>query len=512
MRRNVIALLLVMSAGVEAQAQIGTVHFRTSCAPSTAPDFDRGVALLHSFEFGSAVAAFNTVLRTDSSCAMAWWGIALSRWSNPMVNANRSPAALQSGLDAAVSASVLAANATERERAYASAVGELYADFEHADQRSRVTAYERAMDALVRREPADTEAMIFHAIALVAAAQPTDKTYANQLRAGAILESLWVKKPDHPGLPHYISHAYDVPALADKAAAAAERYSHIAPSAAHALHMPSHTFTRVGNWDESIAANKRSVTLAMKADIIGEALHASDYLEYAYLQTRRVKEAKLIVDSLPIYSIKFDALSVPGAAPPSAAIFALAAIPARFALERQEWREAAALTPRPSAFPYADAMTWYARALGAAHFGGLTAARAAADTLDVLRVKLINQHEDYWAEQVGIQTATVRAWIAFGENNRPDALARMRAAAAREDATDKSAVTPGPLAPAREQLGDMLLAMGVPVAALAEYRQTLKHEPNRYRTLEGARRAAEKAGDRKTAAQFAAEIKKLEQH
>ncbi|MDB4909526.1 MAG: repeat-containing protein, partial [Gemmatimonadetes bacterium] len=243
--------------------QLGTVHFATSCSSSVAPVFDRAVALLHSFEFGASIRAFNDVLATDSSCAMAYWGIALSRWSNPMAPGARPIAQLQLGRQAANAATRLSARASERERGYVRAVGQWYDDFEHKDQRARVIAYERSMSELVIREPADTEAMIFHALSLIASAPPTDKTYANQLKAGGILEALWAQQPNHPGLAHYIIHSYDYPPLASKARAAAQRYASIAPSAAHALHMPSHTFTRLGMWSESASANTRSMEVAL---------------------------------------------------------------------------------------------------------------------------------------------------------------------------------------------------------------------------------------------------------
>ena len=314
--------------------KLGTVHFATSCSPAVTPQFDRAVALLHSFEFGASIRAFNEVLAADSTCAMADWGIALSRWSNPMAPGNRSVVQLQQGKQAVDAAMRLGVRASERERGYIHAVSRLYDDFEHTDQQTRVVAYERAMNELVMRQPADTEAMIFYAISLTASASPTDKTYANQLKAGSILEPLWAKQPNHPGLAHYIIHTYDYPALADKARAAAQRYAIIAPSAAHALHMPSHTFTRVGMWQESVDANNRSMKVALSSGSIAEALHAADYAMYAYLQMGKESAAKAILDGLPALAARFDPNAITGAAPGSAGVFALAAIPARWALER----------------------------------------------------------------------------------------------------------------------------------------------------------------------------------
>ena len=512
------ALAVVMPAtGLTAQAhehaapaeKLGSVHFATSCLPKVAPDFDRSVTLLHSFEFGQAITGFGDVLAADSSCAMAHWGIALSRWTNPMAAGLRAPAALEQGRRAATTAARLGEKATAREREYIGAVGQLYADYEHAPQAARVAAYEQAMAGVAAHNPADTEAQIFHAIALVAAAPPTDKSYANQLKAGAILEALWAKEPNHPGLAHYIIHAYDVPSLAPQAKAAAERYADIAPSAAHALHMPSHTFTRVGLWQESVNTNLRSIAAADRESAIGELLHASDYAVYAYLQMRQDAAAKKIVDGLPAVAARLDPTAITGAASGGAGVFALAAIPARWALERRAWNEAAALVPRASSLPYADAMTWVTRALGSAHTGDLTRARASIDSLESIRSRLSASGESYWAEQVAIQALEGRSALLVAEGRREEAVAAMREAAAREDATEKNAVTPGPLVPAHELFGDLLTELKRPVEALAEYRKSMAKEPNRYRALVGARDAAKAAGDTEAASGYAAAIARL---
>jgi len=465
--------------------EFGTVHFATSCNPQVTPRFDRAVALLHSFEFGASIRTFNEVLAADTTCAMAQWGIALSRWSNPMAAGNRSVAQLQQGRLAVDAANRLSPRASDRERGYIHAVGMLYDDFEHKDQRTRIVEYERAMGELVMRQAADTEALIFYAIALAASAPPTDKTYSNQLKAGSILEPLWVKLPDHPGLAHYIIHTYDNPALADKARAAAQRYASIAPSAAHALHMPSHTFTRVGMWEESANTNNRSMKVALGSGSIAEALHASDYAMYAYLQMGKDSEAKAILDGLPTLAARFDANAVTGAAPGSAGVFALAAIPARWALERRAWREAAALEPKASAYPYTEAMTYLARSLGASHTGDLAKSRISIDSLASIQQRLSAKGEAYWAEQVAIQNLEARAWLDLAERRESSALTVMREAVTREDATEKSAVTPGPLAPARELLGDMLMELKRGAEARVEYRETLKKEPNRRHAVRG---------------------------
>lgn len=462
-----------------AAERLGTVHFPTSCSPKVRSQFDRAVALLHSFEFGASIRAFNEVLAADSTCAMAHWGIALSRWTNPMAAGNRSVALLRQGKQSADAALRLSAAATDRERGYIAAVSQLYDDFEGKDQGTRILAYERAMNELAAKHPEDTEARIFHAIALAASASPTDKSYAKQLKAGSVLETLWEKQPDHPGLAHYIIHSYDYPALADKARAAARRYSVIAPSAAHALHMPSHTFTRVGMWEESIHTNKRSGDVALTSGSIAEALHAADYRMYAYLQLGKEREAKAVLDSLPALAARFDPTAITGAAPPLAGFFALAAIPARWVLERKAWAEAAALEPRSTDYPYTEAMTHFARSLGASRTGDIVRARVSVDSLAAIQQRLITKGEPYWAEQVAIQHLAAQAWLDLAEGRHTEALVRMREAASREDATEKSAVTPGPLAPARELLGDMLMELKRPREARAEYRATLKKEPGR---------------------------------
>jgi hypothetical protein len=468
-------------------AELGTVHFATSCRPAVSAQFDRGIALLHSFEFGSAIQTFSGVLASDSSCAMAEWGIALSRWTNPMAAGIRSPAQLEPGRQAAELATRLGVRATERERGYIAAVSQLYDHAADRSQRERVVAYERAMHDLTVAQPADTEALIFYAISLVASAPPTDKTYANQLKAGKILEPLWAKLPNHPGLAHYIIHTYDVPALADQARAAAARYASIAPSAAHALHMPSHTFTRVGMWEESVRTNLRSIETAIATGAIGEALHASDYAVYANLQLGREADAKALLDrAMTTLAAKFDPNAVTGAAPGSAGVFALAAIPARWTLERGAWADAAALKPARSSYPYADAITWFAVAMGASHTGDLARAAAAVDTLGALSARLATAGDAYWSEQVAIQQLDAAGWLAHARHHDDEALAKLREAADREDATEKSATTPGPIAPAHELLGDLYAEVGRAADARAEYRITLEKEPNRRHSMQRA--------------------------
>ncbi len=491
------------------QPKLGTVHFSTSCSPAVAPTFNRGVALLHSFEFGGAITTFNDVLARDSTCAMALWGVALSRWTNPVLAGARSAAQLRSGKEAADGAVRLGVRATERERGYITAVSRLYENYETTNQAARIAAYERAMATLAAAQPADTEATIFHAVALIAAAPPTDKTFANQRKAGAILEPLFAKLPNHPGIAHYIIHAYDVPPLAAQAEDAAKRYATIAPSSAHALHMPSHTFTRVGWWKESIRANLRAVESARAEGSFAEALHASDYAMYAHLQMRNDSASRQIMRGLPALAARFDVNAIGSGASGVAGVFALAAIPARFALERRSWSEAAALVPARSDFPWTEAMTYFARSLGSAHTGRLDSARVAIDTLGAIRDRLAAKGEAYWSDQVAIQRLAALASLQFAERRADSAVATMRDAADREDLTEKSVVTPGPLAPARELLGDMLMELGRPREALAAYRATLVKEPNRFHALCGAVKTAAAAGDRASAARFAAQVREL---
>ncbi|MGE5207658.1 MAG: hypothetical protein ACM3PW_18760, partial [Chlamydiota bacterium] len=441
--------------------KLGTVRFATTCNAPAQKEFNRAVALLHSFEFSRAIAGFHSTLKADPSCAMAYWGIALSQWGNPFADGLKAPSQLRDGRTAAAKATASGASSnpkkTARERAYIAAVAKLYADFEHTPQSTRLLRYRDAMAEVARRYPQDHEASIFYALALAVAADPADKTYSNRLQAGQILEKLFAQEPDHPGLAHYIIHTYDVPPLANKAIPAARRYAAIAPDAPHALHMPSHTFTRVGYWEDSIASNLAAAASARRAGETAEELHADDYLAYAYLQSGRDQAAGELVKSLPQLSARFDpSRIIGGAAPPAAGYYALAAIPARFALERNDWQAAARLQARDTPVPFADAVTYFARGLGSANLGDAAGAQAAAEALRKLAQRLQAAKESYWPEQVEIQRLGVLAWAALAEGRKDDALRDMTAAAQREDATEKSAITPGPLKPARELLGEML--------------------------------------------------------
>jgi tetratricopeptide (TPR) repeat protein len=489
--------------------KLGTVHFATSCNGVTQKEFNRAVALLHSFQFSRAIEGFNAVLGEDATCGIAYWGIALSDWSNPFAPGMKDKSQLHAGRESVERGKAVGAK-TERERAYVAAVGQLYGDYENTPQPVRLIVYRDAMRELAAKYPADHEAQIFYALALAASEDPADKTYADRLKAGAILEKLFAEEPTHPGLAHYIIHTYDVPALAGQGLVAARRYSEIAPDAPHALHMPSHTFTRTGYWQESIDSNIAAAAAARREGQTAEELHANDYEIYAYLQTGQNEVAGRIVNSLPEIASRFDPKAViGGAGGPAAGYFALAAIPARFALERRDWKQAAQLALRETPFPHTDAITWFARGLGSARLGQGAPANESATALRRIRERLLKGGENYWARQVEIQEVAVGAWAALATGKREDALRQMKSAAELEDGTEKSAVTPGPLAPARELLGEMLLEMNEPAQALAEFEATLKKEPGRFRALYGAAHAAQLSGSRDASQRYFRELLKI---
>jgi tetratricopeptide (TPR) repeat protein len=474
-----------------------SVKFQTSCATAVKDDFNKGVALLHSFWFPESIKTFESILARDPSCGMAHWGIALSNWGNPFggLKQGRPIELTKASIDKALATG----SPTPRERGYMKAVAQLVTASDPGSHAARIGAYETAMEQVSQDNPADTEARIFYALAVAQTAGPADKTYAKNLKAAGILEPLFEKMPTHPGLAHYIIHAYDAPPLAEKALVAARKYASLAPAIPHALHMPSHTFTRVGSWKESIETNKRSADAARKSNGPGEELHALDYQTYAYLQIAQDKAAKAVVDH---------AVAVVGGAEGAAAgaagagAFAVAAIPARYALERGAWAEAAALPVRPANTAYTEAITHFARAIGAARSGNPAAATADIDRLGALRDKLRDAKDVYWTEQVDIQRRVALAWQVFGQGRKDEGIAQLGAAADAEDATDKSAISPGPLAPARELYGYMLLEAGKPKEALVAFEATMKKEPNRFGGLNGGARAAAAAGDRAKATAY----------
>ena len=492
--------------------ELGTVHFSTSCNQTAQREFDRAVALLHSFQFARAIQGFQSALNNDSTCGIAYWGIALSQWSNPFAIGVKDKGQLQAGRESAERGQTVGAQ-TERERSYIAAVATLYRDFKTTPQSARLIAYRDAMSGLAQKYPTDHEAQIFYALAIAASEDLADKTYAGRLKAGAILENLFKEEPDHPGLAHYIIHTYDVPPLAGRALEAARRYAEIAPDAPHALHMPSHTFTRTGYWQDSIHSNIAAAVASKREGQTTEELHATDYEVYAYLQTGQDEAARRILTSLPEIASRFDPkIVIGGAAAPVTGFFALAAIPARYALERGDWTQAAQLTPHETPFPHTEAMTWFARGLGSARLGQPKAAYEAVTALKKIREQLANAGENYWALQVEIQEREVAAWARMAEGEKEDALRQIESAAKLEDGTEKSAVTPGPLAPARELFGEMLLAANQPAAALEQFEATMKKEPGRFRALYGAGKAAQLAGNGDVSREYFQEMLKVCEH
>ncbi len=487
----------------EAEAEkMGRVSFPVSCTPQARERFETGVTLLHSFWYARAEQAFSEALATDEKCAMAHWGIAMSQyfplWAPP------DGEKLKKGFEAVRRAKAIGPK-TKREKDYVAAMEAFYKGYEKHDHRTRALAYEKAMKRLYRDYPEDAEAAAFYALALNSTALPADKTYRNQKKAAKILEVLFKRNPDHPGVAHYMIHSFDSPALASKAEGAARRYAAIAPAVPHALHMPSHIFTRLGLWQESIDSNRASSSaLRAAADAPAgsasfEDLHAMDYLMYAYLQRAQDGLAKGVLEEVK---------AVEKAMPENfASAYALAAMPARYVLEKALWEDAVVLRPHPPDFPwakfsYAEAIIHYARAIGAARSGDLKTARLAKDKLSDIHEGLANDSQDYWAGQVDIQQQAASAWILWAEEKRGEALSLMRAAADLEDAVEKHPVTPGPILPVREMLGELLLGADQPEKAFKAFELSLKSSPNRFNAYYGAARAAKSSGDAETAATY----------
>jgi hypothetical protein len=481
----ILGVLLVLGAApVAAQDKLGQVHFAVSCAPAVQKDFDRAVALLHSFWYSAAVMAFTAIGVADADCAMAHWGVAMSRWY-PLWEPP-SPAALKQGWDAVEKAKAIGGK-TDRERDYIAAIEAFYKDADQLDHRTRALTYEAAMERVYQRYPDDREAAVFYALALNATALPTDKSYAKQLRAGEILEKVFAEQPQHPGVAHYIIHSYDYAPLANRALPAARRYAAIAPAAPHALHMPSHIFTRLGLWEDSARSNAESVAAAKPDGDTQGQLHALDYMAYAYLQVAQDAKARGVVDA----ARGFGRLE----RETGATAYAQAAIPARYALEKRQWAEATALEPPTTRYSHVVGITYFARAVGFARSGDVAGARKEVDRLQALREALVQAKQGYWSDQVEIQRRAAAGWVARAEGKNDEALGLLRAAADLEDSTEKHPVTPGPILPAREQLGDLLLELGQARPALEAYEASLRREPNRFNGLAGAARAAELAGD-----------------
>ncbi len=486
--------------------QIGTVQFPTSCSAAVQPQFERAVAMLHSFWYEEAGKTFQSIVETDPSCSMALWGVAMSLW-HPLWPTAPDAESLKKGSVALVQARSITGN-TGRERDYIGAISAFYENYDKTDHRTRALAYEKSMQEVAQRYPNDREASVFYALALLATASPTDKTYSNQRKAGEILEGIFAEQPSHPGVAHYIIHSYDNPVLADHALAAARSYARIAPSVPHAQHMPSHIFIRLGLWQEAIASNLASAAAArdyeIKSHMDGvwdQRLHAMDYLVYAYLQTGQEDEARRVVEEASaITDVKPGGLI---------AEYALAAIPARFAIELQNWTAAAVLRPRHNTGSAAEVITWWARAVGAARLADVAAAQQDIAQIEIMKSRLDASPDagaKYWAGQAEIQRLEAASLLAHTQKQDDEALRLMRSAAEMEDATEKSPVTPGPVLPARELLADLLMETNQPALALSEFQIALKAAPNRLHSIYGAAQAAESANQLELAKRYYSKV------
>jgi predicted Zn-dependent protease len=507
----------------EPAEQLGRVNYKISCTPKAQKQFNRAVAWLHSFEYEEAEKAFNEVAATDPHCNMAYWGVAMSKyhplWAAPL------PDELRRGLVAVLKAKVGEAR-TQRERDYINAIGVFYNDAlavdnsVKVDHRTRTFAYHEAMKRLHQNYPADQEAAVFYALTLIATGMMSnDKTYVREKEAAQILNRVLARQPQHPGVAHYLIHSYDFPALAHLALPAARSYARLAPASAHAQHMPSHIFIRLGLWQEAIRSNREAETSAKAfatrhkmAGAWDEQLHAMDYLAYGYLQGGQDKQAWAVLDELQkIKNVEPQTFKV---------AYSFAAIPARYALERKQWDEASKLTLPVNtvgmfqwhAFPWAEAHIHFARAVGFARSGNADSARREVEKLTAIRDGLkIGKGEYDWAKQVDIERQIAAAWLAFAEGKHDEALKLMGSAADLDDATDKHPVTPGAILPAREQLGELLLELKQPAAALREFETSLQSAPERFNGVYGAARAATLGGNSEKAKRYYAKLVALTQ-
>src|SRR5437667_21901 len=496
MKRNAIVLsvllALVASFVVADEAEkIGQVRFPISCAAAVQKPFERAVALLHSFWYLEAAKAFTQITQADPDCAIAYWGLALTNWTQ--IWSPPPPPALKRGWEAVEKAKAASAK-TPRERDFVAAAEAFFKDGDKVDHRTRALAYGRAMEAMAQRYPQDREVMAFYALSLQATADPKDKTYALQKRSAEIAEKIFAAEPDHPGAAHYMIHGYDYPPLAQQGLPAARRYAQFAPSVPHALHMPSHIYVLLGMWPETVQGNIAAAAAEKDRGNPDDRMHALDYLVYGYLQQAQDEEARRVVDEARAIMTDLAARKYDSGRPP--APFAIAALEARWALERGKWAEASAIEPRPNRFPHTEAMIYFARAIGAARSGNPARARADVDRLAALKEAM---KDAYWSEQIEIQRRAAAAWTARAEGKADEGFALMRSAVELEASTEKHNITPGPIATARELLGDMLMEAGQPGPAGQAYEASLRVAPNRFKALYGVAKAAERAGDREKA-------------
>jgi tetratricopeptide (TPR) repeat protein len=485
---------------------LGRVLFQTSCTPEAQKQFERALAMLHSFFFPETLKAFAAVPETDPSCAIAYWGVAVSQRPNPLVGPFDA-ATLKRGIEAVEKGKAIGAK-TERERDWLAAIEVFYKDYDKIDQDTRTKKYEKAMEALAQKYPDDVEARIFHALALNETFD--HKSMGPLEKAIQILEPIDKMYPDHPGVTHYLIHSYDFPLLADRGISAADKYAKIAPAAPHAQHMPAHIYTMVGMWQASIDSNLRSIEVAKdyatKSKLDGTLAgvpHAYDFMQYAYLQLAQDAKAKALIDE------NAEVKKIVG---PQSVIMGKAAVPARYMLERQDWQGAAQLKPFGTGMPSAEAVTHFARALGAARSSDTTAAQADIDALKAQRASLEKANQGYWAGQVEIQILAAQGWLAQAQGKRDEALKFMRAAADLEDSSEKHVAMENRLYPMRELLGDMLMEQGQAAAALPEYEASMKNARERLRGFYGAAKAAEAVGDKPKATKYYGELVRLTQN
>jgi hypothetical protein len=498
-----------------AVAGLGTVDFPASCNAAAQKSISGGAALLHSFGYEEARLAFNDAAKADPACAIAWWGVART-WYHP-IWAPPSPEELKQGAAAVDRALALDAK-TDRERGYIEALAVFYEDWQTVDHVTRAKNYEKALAKVSERNPSDDEAAIFHALQMVAVGylDPTDKTYTWQKKASEILNQELLRHPNHPGVAHYIIHSVDYPSLAELGLKAARAYAQIAPDSPHALHMPSHIFTRLGLWDDSIASNsvsaKSAISQSQRLHGGGGAfdqLHAMDYLVYAYLQQAKDASARKVLAEMADIA-KLDENQF-------AAAYAFAASPARWALERHDWKAAAALEVKPAWFPWsrfrnAEALVHYAKAIGAARAGDLVAARRSAGEIAAIRQAMPATRDYDWSGSIGAQWEAATALIAVAEGKTDEGLRQLGVAADHEDAVDKHPVTPGALLPVREMLADLLLEKGAAAEALGQYEAVLKIAPRRFNATAGAAKAADRAGDKTKARAYAMQLREIAGH
>jgi hypothetical protein len=479
------------------QEQLGTVHFPVSCTPQAQKEFEKGIALLHSFWYEEAEKTFVDIEKQDAKCAMAYWGEAMSLWHQLWNHPN---AATIERASAELKKADKAKAKTERERDYIRAVEAFYSNRKKSNHQARAQAYSAAMMKVYQKYPDDHEAAAFYALSLLASEPDHDTNFANRKQAGAILDKLFAEEPNHPGVAHYLIHTYDKPQLAELGLPAARRYAEIAPSAPHAVHMPSHIFARLGLWQDDINSNLASIAATRKATAMkmggeGHQFHAMDYLVYAYLQSGQEAKALAIVDEVramppmkDMYGMGYDPRT-----------YALAAFAASYALELHHWAEAASLTPVPDAPPADNAITYRARAIGAARSGNVAQARAAIEHIDAIHKVLLEQKKKDEADSVDQDQIEAEAWLDHAEGKNDAAIAALRAIAEKQESSGDE--SNGEM-PAREMMADMLLETKHPEQAFAEYKVSLKFFPNRFNSLYGAGQAAELAGQAARAAEY----------